>query len=105
MSEPIKPPTAPPTPNPARPAMIGPAAMKGPTPGIANIPTPASRPSAPPRTAPAPAPAAAPSGALVAFSVAIGREPRFSGSRAEISEGENPDFINLSVAESAADTD
>ena len=35
-----------------RQAMIGPAAMKGPKPGIANRPTPASRPSVPPITPP-----------------------------------------------------
>jgi hypothetical protein len=57
--------TAPPTPSPASPAMIGPAAMNGPRPGIANRPTPASRPSVPPITPPVVTPAAAPSGAFV----------------------------------------
>ena len=50
-------------PAPARAAMIGPAAMNGPRPGIASAPMPASHPRVPPTTAPEPAPVAAPSGA------------------------------------------
>ena len=56
------PPTTPPAPTPARAARIGPAAIKGPIPGTAMAPTPASHPKTPPITAPVPAPAEAPSG-------------------------------------------
>ena len=75
MSAPVNPPTAPPTPIPAKAAMMGPAAINGPTPGIASEPMPASKPRVPPRSAPAPAPAAAPSGAFVAFSAPMSFEP------------------------------
>ena len=50
--------------------MIGPAAMNGPTPGIASAPMPASSPSVPPMAPPAAAPVVVPSGALVCFSCA-----------------------------------
>src|SRR5512139_871927 len=70
--------------------MIGPAAMKGPTPGIANVPIPASQPSAPPRRPPVPAPTVAPSGALVDCSWAKSRDVPWSGKRAEMSLFENP---------------
>ena len=63
-------PTAPPTPAPAKAAVIGPTAIKGLRPGIASAPIPISHPKAPPRTIPVPAPADAPSGALVFFFVA-----------------------------------
>jgi hypothetical protein len=43
---------APPTPIPAGPAMIGPAAINGPRPGIANAPIPTRRPSVPPMAPP-----------------------------------------------------
>jgi hypothetical protein len=43
----------PPTPKPAKPAIIGPAAIKGPTPGMASAPIPASTSRAPPMTPPA----------------------------------------------------
>jgi hypothetical protein len=56
-------------PAPAKAAIIGPAAIKGPRPGIDSAPIPASQPSVPPSTAPVPAPVVAPSGALVFFSV------------------------------------
>jgi hypothetical protein len=84
--------------------MIGPAAMKGPTPGIARAPIPANNPSVPPTTAPVLTPAVTPSGAFVAFSVPISLEPRFSGIKAEIFEAKNPSLISLSVAKSAAGT-
>src|SRR4029453_13421207 len=42
---PTRPPTAPPTPRPASAPMIGPAAMNGPTPGIASAPMPPNKPS------------------------------------------------------------
>jgi hypothetical protein len=48
--------------------MIGPAAMNGPSPGIASDPMPASNPSVPPMAPPAAAPVAAPSGIFVPFS-------------------------------------
>src|SRR6266481_2453229 len=54
---PVIPPIAPPTPTPANVAIIGPAAISGPTPGIAKAPIPASNPSVPPNTAPVPPPA------------------------------------------------
>src|ERR1043166_5340364 len=57
------PPTAVPTPRPASAAMIGPAAMKGPTPGIAMAPIPANHPSTPPITPPVAAPEGASTGA------------------------------------------
>ena len=76
----MTPPTAPPMPTPVKAAMIGPAAISGPTPGIANAPMPASQPSAPPTTAPDVAPVAMPSGALVPFSCAKSFVPTFSGS-------------------------
>ena len=69
-SAPTNPPTAPPTPRPASAAMIGPAAMNGPRPGIASAPMPASRPSVPPSAPPAATPVVVPSGALVFFSCA-----------------------------------
>src|SRR5689334_22917625 len=50
--------------------MIGPAAMKGPKPGIASAPMSASHPNVPPTTPPAVAPVAVPSGAFVFFSAA-----------------------------------
>src|SRR5262245_6613054 len=51
---PTRPPTVPPTPARARAATIGPAAIKGPIPGIAIAPIPASQPNAPPTRAPVP---------------------------------------------------
>src|SRR5438445_596973 len=59
---PTRPPTAPPAPAPASVAMIGPAAMNGPTPGIARAPTPARRPRVPPITPPVTAPVVVPVG-------------------------------------------
>jgi hypothetical protein len=67
---PTNPLTAPPTPNPAKAAMMGPAAMNGPTPGIASAPIPASKPIAPRTTPPVVTPVVVPSGALVFFSCA-----------------------------------
>ena len=51
-----------------RSSFIGPAAISGPTPGMASAPMPTSQPSVPPSSPPAPAPAVAPSGAFVFFS-------------------------------------
>src|ERR1700730_17402183 len=102
LNAPATPPTAAPATTPARVAMIGPAARSGPTPGMARAPIPARRPIAPPTTAPEPPPAAAPSGAFVDFSVAMGREPRLSGSSAEISDDGKPPFTRTSVALLAA---
>jgi len=48
--------------------MIGPAATKAPSPGIAMLPSPARSPSVPPMIPPAVAPVAAASGAFVVFS-------------------------------------
>jgi hypothetical protein len=59
--------------------------MKGPMPGMANAPIPASQPSVPPMTPPVPAPATAPSGALVFFSWAKSRVESLSGNRTEMS--------------------
>jgi len=51
---------------------------------------------------PEPPPAAAPSGAFVDFAVPIGREPRLSGSSAEMSEDGKPLFTRTSVGLFAA---
>src|ERR1700741_4149171 len=79
-------PTAPPTPAPASAATIGPAAIKGPTPGMARAPIPTSHPSAPPNTAPELAPAAITSGALLDFTV-------FSSFRAEVFRKEDGNIL------------
>jgi uncharacterized protein YbjT (DUF2867 family) len=85
------------------PAMIGPAAMKGPRPGIANSPTPASSPSVPPITPPVVAPAAAPSGAFVTFSVPISfGPPRLSGKSTEMSDMGKPALTSESAVFSTA---
>ena len=68
-------------PAPASAAMIGPAAINGPTPGIAKEPMPTSQPKTPPKTPPVPAPVAAPSGALVCCSCAKSRVPDLSGDK------------------------
>src|SRR5690349_1269874 len=80
MPIPTSAPTRPPTPRPANPAIIGPAAMKGPTPGIAKAPIPARTPSVPPITPPVVTPAAVPSGAFVSLACANSRVLRVSGS-------------------------
>src|SRR5262245_2092135 len=87
---PVRPPTAPPTAAPESAAMIGPAAMSGPRPGMARAPMPASQPSAPPTTGPVPAPVAAPSGALVWLEMAKLLVPGLSGMSTEISPLVNP---------------
>jgi hypothetical protein len=51
-----------PTPAPAKVAMMGPAAISGPTPGIASIPRAIRQLKVPPRTMPLPPPTAAPQG-------------------------------------------
>src|SRR5262245_13759461 len=84
-SPPAIPPTAAPTAAPLSAAIIGPAAIKGPTPGIANAPIPAIHPNAPPTTPPVPAPATAPSGAFVFFSCAKSRVVPLSGNSTEMS--------------------
>ena len=53
--------------------------MKGPRPGIARAPIPASHPRPPPNSAPVPAPVVAPSGALVFFSCAKSLVPSIFG--------------------------
>ncbi len=75
---------------PERVAMMGPAAINGPTPGMANAPMPARRPSAPPTKPPAPTPATAPSGALVLCSWAKSIVPCLLGKRMDISKGAKP---------------
>jgi hypothetical protein len=82
--------------------MIGPAAMNGPTPGIAMAPMPARSPSAPPRMPPVVAPVAVPSGAFVCFSCANCFVPWRSGSRTEMSLFEKPDWTSDPTARSAA---
>jgi hypothetical protein len=71
MPNPIRPPTMPPVvapmAAPLKAAMIGPAAMKGPTPGIASAPIPASKPSTTPGGSTRGGAVVAPSGALVAL--------------------------------------
>src|ERR1019366_9273931 len=51
INPPAIPPTAAPTAAPLNAAIIGPAAMNGPTPGMANAPIPAIHPNAPPDSA------------------------------------------------------
>src|SRR5260370_2710540 len=80
-SAPISPPTAPPTPTPAKAPIIGPAAMSGPTPGIARDPIPASQPGAPPSKPPVLAPVAVPSGPFVFFSCSHSLLPALFGLR------------------------
>jgi len=81
---------------------MGPAAMNGPTPGIANMPMPANHPNAPPMTAPAPPPATAPSADFVPFSWPNSFEPRFWGISTDTSVFRNPLARSLSTAASAA---
>ncbi len=97
---PVKPPTAPPTPKPANAPTIGPAAINGPTPGIARAPIPANHPSVPPITAPEPAPAATPSGTFVVFLVAKSFDPTFSGRSTETSVLRKPACFRESTASS-----
>src|SRR5262249_1467302 len=103
-SAPVNPPTAPPAPRPASAAMIGPAAMNGPSPGIARAPIPASNPNVPPTTPPATAPLAGPPGTLVAFAVRISLSPPSdSGSSTDISDVAKPDDTRASAPFSAPD--
>ena len=84
-----------PTPSPARVAIIGPAAMKGPSPGNASAPIPANHPKAPPIRTPEPAPAVAPSGAFVDFSVIRSLGPRaFRGTAAPTTIPPSSDSIS-----------
>src|SRR5580765_1511267 len=85
INPPAMPPTAAPTAAPLNAARMGPAAMKGPTPGMAKAPMPAIHPNAPPMTPPVPAPVTAPSGALVFFSWAKSRLVSLSGNSTEMS--------------------
>ena len=96
---PTRPPTTPPAVAPAAAplsaAIMGPAAINGPKPGIANAPIPASNPTVPPMAPPLTAPVVAPSGAFVALTAPnSGVSPEFgpeSGMRREISlEGTRP---------------
>ena len=64
---------------------MGPAAIKGPTPGIASAPIPASTPKVPPITPPVVTPAVVPSGALVSLTCANSFVLLVSGSRTEMS--------------------
>src|SRR5271169_1254995 len=102
---PVTPPTAPPTAAPLSAAMMGPAAMNGPTPGMANAPIPASQPSAPPKTPPVTPPVVAPSGALVCCSCAKSLVPPLSGSSTEISLLEKLSAFNCSTISMAWDSD
>src|ERR1043165_5762178 len=101
ISAPVMPPAAPPIAAPLKAAIIGPAAMKGPAPGMANAPIPANQPNAPPNMPPAPAPVAAPSGALVFFSCAKALDPHLSGKSTEISLLEKPAALRLSTIRQA----
>src|ERR1035441_6378830 len=94
-SRPCPPP--PPPPAPAIAATIGPAAIKGPRPGMAKAPMPASHPNPPPSTAPVPAPAEAPSGAFVPFLTAKSFDPTFSGNRTEMSVFRKPAVFRAST--------
>src|SRR4029077_7776487 len=102
-SAPVTPPIAPPTPTPASVAMIGTAAMNGPSPGMDSAPTPTSQPSTPPAMAPVPAPVDAPSGALVDFSCANSFELTLSENNTEMSVGRNPWRRNISTPRSNDD--
>src|SRR4051794_35568773 len=99
----MPPPAVAPTAAPLSAAMIGPAAMNGPTPGMASAPMPASRPSTPPVTPPVAAPVVAPSGALVAFTCPMSCLPSVSGSNTEISELANPADCRRSTIPSACE--
>src|SRR4030095_4146622 len=104
ISPPVIPPVAAPMAAPLNAAIIGPAATKGPTPGIARAPIPANQPSAPPTNAPAPAPVEVPSGALLCFSCPISRTPLWSGIKKEISLLRNPATLKESTMRSACDS-
>jgi hypothetical protein len=86
---PTRPPAVAPTAAPLKAAMIGPAAIKGPSPGMAKAPMPASHPRAA-NDSPGSSAVRAPSGAFVPFSKAKSRVPALSGSNTEISSLENP---------------
>src|SRR4030095_6674440 len=105
MPRPIKPPTRPPVvapiAAPLRAAIIGPAAMNGPTPGMARAPMPASKPSAPPAKPPLVAPAVTPSEAFVDFTWPKSPVPDVSGRSTEISEAAKPWDCNRSTMRSA----
>src|ERR1035438_5930524 len=91
------PPAAAPMAAPLNAAIIGPAAMKGPTPGMAKAPIPAIHPNAPPTTPPVPAPVTAPSGAFVLLVCAKSRVVVLSGKSTEMSLLEKLAFFRVST--------
>lgn len=97
---PANPPTVPPNAAPLSAAIIGPAAMKGPTPGMARAPIPTSQPN----PAPTATPATAPSGALVFFSCAKFFVLPLSGKSTEMSFEENPAALRSATIRSACST-
>ena len=101
-SAPMRPPSAPIAPAPASAATIGPAAINGPSPGIASAPMPVSQPRTPPAMPPAATPVVAPSGALVFFSCAKSLVPSFSGKSTEMSVLRKPALRRCSTASSTA---
>src|SRR5579883_2166089 len=101
---PTTPPAVAPTAAPLRAAMMGPAAMKGPRPGIAKAPIPASQPNAPPRMPPVPAPVTAPSGAFVALRCANSLVLLVSGRSTEMSLLEKPAIFRSSTMRPACDS-
>src|SRR4029453_4440315 len=103
-SAPTSPPTAPPTPRPASAPMIGPAAINGPTPGIASAPMPASNPNVPPIVPPAATPVVTPSGAFVCFSCAKSFDPCLSAIRTDTSALSKRAVTSSSTARSARST-
>jgi hypothetical protein len=94
---PITAPVVVPAPSPASMAVIGPAARKGPTPGIANTPAPHKMPSVPPTTPPV----TAPSGALLFLSKSKSVVVGLSGIRIESFDSGNVAETSASMALSA----
>src|SRR5664279_2162329 len=101
MSPPAMPPTAAPMATPLNAATIGPAAINGPTPGMASAPIPAIQPNAPTTAPPVTAPVTAPSGALVCFSCAKSWLVPLSANKAEMSLLEKFAFLSWSTMLSA----
>src|ERR1017187_1607181 len=101
INPPAMPPAAAPMAAPLNAVIIGPAAMNGPTPGMAKAPIPAIQPNAPPTTPPVPAPVTAPSGAFVLLVCAKSRVVVLSGKSTEMSLLEKFAFFRLSTMRSA----
>ena len=98
---PTKPPTAPPTPSPASAPMIGPAAISGPTPGIAKAPMPAKQAQCSPDGPANPYAGSSSFGRLcVLFGCKVLR-PWSSAMRTETSSFEKPADVSRSTAASA----